>query len=327
MQQSPHVAWLFPGQGSQTVGMGKDLLEVSAAARNVFERADAALAGEGPKLSQIIASGPEDVLTLTANAQPALVTVSVAVLAAIRERHPNLPAPRFAAGHSLGEYSALVAAGALSLEDAVRTVRARGRAMQDAVPAGQGAMAAIMGVEPNVLEDLCRSVNGATGPDGQAYGVVSCANFNAPGQIVIAGTGPAVARVSELASEHKGKAIPLKVSAPFHCALMAPAAKVVANELEKITVSPLAFPVVANVDAKPNVDPSRVKDLLVRQVDGAVRWEETIRLMHAEGVTHAIEMGPGKVLAGLGRRIAKDLKVLSVGDLTGLDAVAGFLAT
>jgi [acyl-carrier-protein] S-malonyltransferase len=318
------VAWLFPGQGSQAVGMGKDLLEASAAAREIFARADAAL---GESISKIILEGPEEVLTLTANAQPAIVTTSIAALAAIREHYPSLPAPRFAAGHSLGEYSALVAAGALALEDAVRIVRARGRAMQDAVPPGAGAMAAVMGVEPAALEEICREVSAAKDPTGEPFGVVSCANFNAPGQIVIAGTARAVARACERAGDVKGKAIPLKVSAPFHCALMAPAAKVVAEELEKVEVRPLAFPVVANVDAKPNTEPSRVKELLVRQVDGAVRWEQAVRLMQAEGITHALEIGPGKVLAGLGRRIAKEMKIASVGDVSALAQIGELLGT
>jgi [acyl-carrier-protein] S-malonyltransferase len=305
--------------------MGKDLVEASPAAREVFARADAAL---GEPLSKLILEGPEDQLTLTANAQPALVTMSTAVLAALRERYPELPAPRFAAGHSLGEYSALVAAGALSLEDAVRTVRARGLAMQGAVPPGEGAMAAIMGVDASRLEAICREVSEEAQKDGDGapYGVVSCANFNAPGQIVIAGAAKAVARVSERAGEEKGKAIPLKVSAPFHCALMAPAATALKAALDKVDVKPLAFPVVANVDARPNTEPGRVKDLLVRQVDGAVRWEQAVRLMHMEGITHAIEIGPGKVLAGLGKRIAKEMKILSVGDVASLANVTEFFA-
>jgi [acyl-carrier-protein] S-malonyltransferase len=303
--------------------MGKDLVEASPAAREIFARADAAL---GEPLSKLILEGPEDQLTLTANAQPALVTMSAAVLAALREKHPDLPAPRFAAGHSLGEYSALVAAGALSLEDAVRVVRARGRAMQGAVPPGEGAMAAIMGVDATRLESICREVSEENDADGTPYGVVSCANFNAPGQIVIAGAAPAVARVSSRAGEEKGKAIPLKVSAPFHCALMAPAATALKAELEKIEVKPLAFPVVANVDARPNSDPGRVKELLVRQVDGAVRWEQALRLMHMEGITHAIEIGPGKVLAGLGKRIAKEMKIVSVGDVATVASASELLA-
>ncbi len=313
-----NIAWLFPGQGSQAVGMGKDLVESSPAAKDVFTRADAAL---GEPLSKLILEGPEADLTLTANAQPAIVTTSMAVLAAIKEKYPSLPVPRYAAGHSLGEYSALVAAGALTLEDAVRIVRARGRAMQETVPPGEGAMAAVMGIDNARLEAICKEVEAE-----KDFGVVSCANFNAPGQIVIAGTARAVARVSERAGEEKAKAIPLKVSAPFHCALMAPAAKVVADELAKIEVKPLAFPVVANVDAKPNTDPARVKDLLVRQVDGAVRWEQAVRLMHVEGITHAIEIGPGKVLAGLGKRIAKEMKIISVSDVASLASLEAFLA-
>jgi [acyl-carrier-protein] S-malonyltransferase len=309
------IAWLFPGQGSQSVGMGKDVIAASAAARAVFERADAAL---GEPLSRLVLEGPEEQLTLTANAQPAIVTTSLAVLAAIRERVPELAPPAFAAGHSLGEYSALVAAGALSLEDAVRLVRARGRAMQDAVPPGTGAMSAIMGIEPDPLDALC-----AQAAQGE---VVSAANFNAPGQIVIAGHAGAVARVAELVAAAKGRAIALKVSAPFHCALMAPAARVVEAELARTEVMAPAFPIVANFDARPNVDPVRVKELLVRQVDGAVRWEETVRLMASEGVTHALEIGPGKVLAGLVKRIAKDLKVTSVNDAASLDALPAFLS-
>jgi len=324
--EARQIAWLFPGQGSQAVGMGKDLLEASPAAREVFARADAAL-GDAPPLSRLILEGPEDQLTLTANAQPALVTMSAAVLAAMRERYPSLPAPRFAAGHSLGEYSALVAAGALSLEDAVRLVRARGLAMQGAVPPGAGAMAAIMGIDASRLESICREVAEENDPEGKAYGTVSCANFNAPGQIVIAGTAAAVARVSSRAAEEKGKAIPLKVSAPFHCALMAPAAKVVEAELGKVTALPLAFPIVANVDAAPNQDPARVKDLLVRQVTGSVRWEQAMVLMKERGVTHALEIGPGKVLAGLAKRCAKEIKVLSVMDAAAVAGVEAFLAS
>jgi [acyl-carrier-protein] S-malonyltransferase len=309
------TAWLFPGQGSQSVGMAKDVVAVSAAAREVFARADEAL---GESLSRLILEGPEDELTLTANAQPAIVATSCAILAAIRERVPSLPLPAFGAGHSLGEYSALVASGALTLEDAIRVVRARGLAMQDAVPSGTGAMAAVMGIEPEVLARLCRAAT-----NGE---IVSPANFNAPGQIVVAGHAAAVARVSELVAAEKGKAIALKVSAPFHCALMAPAAEILGKKLDAIGVSTLAFPIVANVDAKPNSDPGRVKALLVGQVDGAVRWEESVRFMAGAGVDRALEIGPGKVLAGLVRRTAKEVRVLSVGDAAALDQVASFLA-
>jgi [acyl-carrier-protein] S-malonyltransferase len=294
--------------------MGKDVLAASAAARDVFARADQAL---GEKLSTLILEGPEDRLTLTANAQPAIVTVSIAILSAIRERVPSLSDPSFAAGHSLGEWSALVAAGALTLEDAVRLVRARGTAMQDAVPAGVGAMSAVMGLDPEKVEAICReAANGE---------IVSPANFNAPGQIVIAGQASAVARAGEIVSREKGKSIPLKVSAPFHCALMAPAAKVVGEKLEAVTVSPSRFPIVANFDAKPNTDPARTKELLVHQVDGAVRWEASVRAMQEAGVTKALEIGPGKVLAGLVKRIAKEIRVLSVCDAASLDQVASFL--
>jgi len=313
------IAWLFPGQGSQTVGMGTDVLAVSPAARAVFARVDEAL---GERLSRLILEGPEEELTLTANAQPAIVATSCALLAAIRERIPDLAPPAFAAGHSLGEYSALVAAGALSLEDAVRLVRARGRAMQDAVPPGTGAMSAIMGVEPARLEELCRDAT----TEKDAPLVCSPANFNAPGQIVIAGHAAAVARVGELVAAEKGRAIPLKVSAPFHCALMAPAARVVETELGRIVMGAPAFPIVANFDARPNTDAARVAGLLVHQVDGPVRWEASVRLMAEAGVIRALEIGPGKVLAGLVKRIAKDVKVLSVGDAASLEQVPAFLA-
>jgi|SRR5580692_594186 [acyl-carrier-protein] S-malonyltransferase len=316
------IAWLFPGQGSQAVGMAKDVIATSAAARAVFERADAALAHlpAAPKpLSRLILEGPEDELTLTANAQPALVATSSALLAALRERVADLPAPAFTAGHSLGEYSALVASEAISLDDAVRLVHIRGRAMQDAVAPGVGAMSAVMGIAPDRLVSLC-------GEAAQGE-VIAPANFNAPGQIVVAGHAGAVARLGALASAEKGaRVIPLKVSAPFHCALMAPAARAMASELERVRIAAPRVPVVANVDAAPNSDPARVGALLIRQIDGAVRWEETVRLLAARGVTHALEIGPGKVLAGLAKRIAKEVKVLSVGDSASLDAVAPFLA-
>jgi [acyl-carrier-protein] S-malonyltransferase len=309
------VAWLFPGQGSQAVGMGGDVAAAFPSARAVLDQADAAL---GEPLSKLIAGGPEEALTLTQNAQPALVATSSAILAAIREAWPELPAPAFAAGHSLGEYSALVAAGALSLADAVRVVRARGDAMQQAVPAGVGAMSAVMGIDPARLAELCEKAAGGE--------VLSPANFNAPGQIVVAGHAGAVARLGELAAAERGRVIPLKVSAPFHCALMAPAARAVEAALARATVAPARFPVVANFDAAPNTDPRRTVELLVSQVDGPVRWEQTIARMAAEGVTHALEIGPGKVLAGLVKRIARDIKVLSVGDAAGVRAVGEFVA-
>ena len=295
--------------------MGRALAGAFPEAALVFERADQAL---GFSIRALCFEGPEAELTLTKHTQPAIVTASIATLAAIRSAHPNLPAPAFAAGHSLGEYSALVAAGALTLEDAVRTVHLRGRAMQEAVPEGEGGMAAIMGGDRAAVEALC-----AEAAQGD---VLSPANFNAPGQIVISGHKRAVDRALVLAGPKKLKAIPLKVSAPFHCALMAPAARAVEAELALIAVKPPRFPVVANFDARANVDPMRTKDLLVRQVDGAVRWDETVRLMAAEGVTHALEIGPGKVLAGLAKRIAKEIRVLSVGDAASVAQVPGFLA-
>jgi len=308
------VAWLFPGQGTQTVGMGKALAESSAAAREVFQRADAAL--DGP-LSKLCFEGPDAELTLTANTQPAILTTSMATLAAIREAIPDLPLPAFAAGHSLGEYSALVAAGALQFGDAVRLVRLRGQSMQAAVPEGQGAMAAIIGGDEAAVRALCDAAR-----DGD---VVAPANFNAPGQIVIAGHAAAVRRASELAGTRKLKAIPLNVSAPFHSALMAPAARAVEQALRGVTVHPLAFPVVANVNAQPNSRAENVADLLVRQIDGAVLWEQTVSFLAAQGVTHALEIGPGKVLAGLVRKIDKRIAVHGVADADGILKIREFL--
>jgi [acyl-carrier-protein] S-malonyltransferase len=309
------IAWLFPGQGSQFVGMGKELFMASPAARAVFERADLVLA---EPLSGTIFEGPEEALTLTANAQPALLVMSQALLAAIRERWPALPSPALAAGHSLGEYSALVAAGALAFDDALRLVRERGLAMQEAVGRGVGAMSAIIGVAPERLEALCQEV--------AEDEIVAPANFNAPGQIVIAGHTRAVARVAERVAAEKGRAIPLKVSAPFHCALMRPASRALAARLANIEIHPLRLPVVANYDAAPNADATRVKELLVSQVAAPVRWEASVAFMAAHGVTHAIEIGPGKALAGMVRRIAKDMKMLNVADVDSLGQVEAFVA-
>jgi [acyl-carrier-protein] S-malonyltransferase len=314
------IAWLFPGQGAQAVGMGRDVAEASASARDVYARVDAAL---GTPLSKLCFEGPESDLTLTENTQPAIVATSIAILAALRERVPNLPAPAFAAGHSLGEYAALVAAGAMRVEDACVVVNRRGRAMQQAVPPGEGAMAAVMGVDASLLEDICRRAASESGE------IVSPANFNAPGQIVIAGGAKGVARASVLVSENKGRAIPLKVSAPFHCALMRPAADVVKSALDSIEVREPSFPVLANVDATERNSPSAIKDALIRQVDAPVLWQSTIESMVRRGVTHAIEIGPGKpgqgVLQGLCKRIAKDLRVHNVPDLASIDKVADFL--
>lgn len=309
------IAWVFPGQGSQVVGMGKALAAESAAARAVFERADEAL---GEKLSTLCFEGPIATLTLTANTQPAILTTSMAVLAALRERIAEFPVPECAAGHSLGEYSALCAAGSLSLEDAVRVCRARGLAMQDAVAPGLGAMAAVLGVEDDALEAMCAEARGAGG-------VVSPANFNAPGQTVIAGDAAAVERAGQLVKAHGGKLIPLNVSAPFHCALMAPACRHVALALGRGRVDAPTFDVFANVDAAPKSDPIAIVDALVRQVDSPVQWVRTVEAMRSRGVTHLLEIGPGKVLAGLVKRIDKNLRVLNVSDATGISDVMELL--
>jgi [acyl-carrier-protein] S-malonyltransferase len=310
------IAWLFPGQGTQFVGMGKALVDASAAAREVFARADAAL---GWSISKLCFEGPESELTLTKHTQPAIVTASIAALEALREAFPELPAPSLAAGHSLGEYSALVASGALALEDAVRLVHARGKAMQEAVPEGRGAMAAIMGGDADDVRALC-----AEAAEGD---VVAPANFNAPGQIVIAGTAEAVARASSLANEHKLKAIPLKVSAPFHCALMQPAVRAMTPLLSEIHFGPMAFAVVSNVEARPNADPSRIGELLLRQIDGAVLWEQSVQHMAEHGVRRALEIGPGKVLAGLVKRIDKRISVTAAGDPDSIARVEDLLAS
>ena len=299
--------------------MGKSLAKASPAARAVFARADAALLAAGMErpISELCFEGPLEALTLTANTQPALVTVSSALVAALRERLPALEAPAFAAGHSLGEYSALVAAGALSLEDAVRLCRLRGQAMQDAVPAGQGGMAAVMGLDAAGVLALC-----ADAAEGEVLGP---ANFNGPGQTVIAGHASAVERARVLAGARGGKAVLLRVSAPFHCALMRPAAERLAPELARVNINAPSFPVVANVDGVANSDAERVRDLLVRQIDGPVQWLKSIELLAAEGVTHALELGPQKVLAGLVKRITKQITVLGVSDLESLDRAAAVL--
>jgi [acyl-carrier-protein] S-malonyltransferase len=294
--------------------MGKELFETSAKAREVFERADAAL---GWSISKLCFEGPESELTLTKHTQPAIVTTSIAALEALRESLGELEAPTFAAGHSLGEYSALVATGSLTLEDAVRIVHIRGAAMQEAVPPGQGAMAAIMGGDEAAVISLCA--------DAAQGGVVQPANFNAPGQIVIAGDEAAVGRAVALSKERNLKAIPLKVSAPFHCALMAPAAAKVKDALAGVTVRAPSAPVISNVEAEPNADGARVADLLVRQVDSPVLWDRSIAKMAAAGVTKALELGPGKVLAGLVKRIDKRVAVHSVGDSASVAQAAEFL--
>jgi [acyl-carrier-protein] S-malonyltransferase len=288
--------------------MGAALARSSPASRSVFERADKAL---GESLSKLCFEGPLDELTLTRNTQPALLATSFAIVAAIRERWPQMRTPTVALGHSLGEYGALVAASALELEDAVRLVRARGAAMQEAVPAGEGAMAALLGLEPDAVRGICT--------EASSRGLVSPANFNAPGQIVVAGTKDGVDRAVELAAARGGKAIPLKVSAPFHCALMAPAREKLRAALESVSIGPLRFPVIANVDAEANEVSERVKDLLVRQVDSPVEWVRSVERAAAMGVRVALEIGPGKVLAGLVKRIDKRIRVINVNDAESIE--------
>lgn len=303
------IAFAFPGQGSQHAGMGKELADNFAVARHIFEEASDALDFD---LAALCFNGPEDELKLTANTQPAILTVSVATLRVIEQETGLVPA--FAAGHSLGEYSALVCAGALSFADTVRTVRQRGTFMQEAVPVGVGAMAAVIGLDNEVLEEVCREA-----AQGE---VVSPANFNSPGQIVIAGHASAVERAIGLAKGKGAKrALPLPVSAPFHCSLMAPAGERLKEVLAEVPVNPLAVPVVTNVEAAPNDVAARVKDLLVAQVSAPVRWDESVQKMVDLGVERFIEIGPGKVLAGLVKRIAKGTAAQSVADLAGLKAL------
>jgi [acyl-carrier-protein] S-malonyltransferase len=300
------IAYVFPGQGSQYSGMGKDLADNFDVAREVFEEANDALDFD---LAGLCFSGSETELKLTANTQPAILTTSLAALRVL-ETEADL-VPSYAAGHSLGEYSALVAAGVLSLADAVRTVRQRGAFMQEAVPVGVGAMAAVMGVAADKLEELCRQA-----AQGE---VVAPANYNSPGQIVIAGHATAVDRVLQLAKEHGAKrALPLPVSAPFHSALMTTAAKRLGEVLEQVPVLPFSFPVVSNVEAVPYNDPARVKELLYDQVCAPVRWEESILSLKQLDVTRYLEVGPGKVLSGLIKRIDRAAQVQNVGDVQSL---------
>ena len=289
------VAWLFPGQGSQAVGMGVALAEAEPAARTVLQEADAAL---GFPLSRLMAEGPEETLRLTEHTQPAILTHSLMVVRAWAHR---LPQPDFAAGHSLGEYSALVALGALRFEDAVRTVRERGRAMQEAVPVGVGAMAALLGMSLEDVEASCAEAAQATGK------IVVPANFNGPGQIVIAGHVEAVEAALEAAKARGGRrAMRLPVSAPFHSPLMEPAKARMEPILSGLDFREPVCPLVNNVDAAAVSEPAALRDGLVRQIPGAVRWQATLDLLLGRGVTTFVELGPGKVLAGLVKRQAKD---------------------
>jgi len=303
------IAFVFPGQGSQYAGMGKELAENFSHARQVFEEADDAL---GMKLSQLCYEGPEDQLKLTTNTQPAILTASIAVLKVV-EQETGLK-PDYVAGHSLGEYSALVCAGGLNFSDAVQIVRQRGAFMQEAVPVGVGAMAAIMGFDRGELEEVCEQAS-----QGE---IVSPANFNSPVQVVIAGHTSAVERAVALASERGAKrAMLLPVSAPFHCSLMSPAGERLAEVLNQVVVGEMSVPVVSNVEAAPNSDADRVVDLLVQQVSAPVRWDESVECMAQKGVDQFVEIGPGKVLSGLIKRIAKGSLTSNIEDLATLKAL------
>lgn len=299
-------AFVFPGQGSQYPGMGKDLADNFKVAADVFNEADDAL---GFKLSSLCFDGPEDQLKLTANTQPAILTASIAALRVLQSELP-IDAD-YLAGHSLGEYSALVASGAMTFADAVRTVRARGTFMQEAVPVGVGAMAALLGIEVSVLTEICQEA-----AQGE---IVAPANFNSPGQIVIAGHTAAVNRAIEIAKARGfRKAMLLPVSAPFHSALMIPAGERLSQTLAGVSIGQLIKPVVTNVEATANSDAGRVKELLVTQVSAPVRWEESILRMVEYGVSSVLEIGPGKVLSGLVKRIDKSLVTCNIEDLASL---------
>jgi [acyl-carrier-protein] S-malonyltransferase len=298
---SSNIAFLFPGQGSQAVGMGKELAEKYPAARKTFEEADGAL---GYKLSQLCFEGPEDQLRLTEITQPAILTASVAVFRVLAEKGLR---PGFVAGHSLGEYSAHVAAGTISFGDAVRTVRNRGKYMQEAVPVGVGAMAAILGMDLEKVTGVCN--------DAAQGDVCEPANINSAEQIVISGHKVAIERATKLASERGAKrAILLQVSAPFHCSLMKPAKDRLTADLGALTFQKPAVRVACNVDAALLDNADRSRDALVRQVTGAVKWEQSIRLLIAQGVQTFVEVGPGKVLCGLMRQIDRSKTALNVGD-------------
>lgn len=307
------IACVFPGQGAQAVGMGKALAEAFPVCRDTFAEADAAL---GFALSDVIFNGPAERLTLTEITQPAILTTSVAAYRLLASRGV---APAMVAGHSLGEYSAHVAAGTFAFADAVRIVHHRGQYMQEAVPVGSGAMAAILGGDEALVAQAC-----AEAADGE---VVSPANLNAPGQIVIAGAAAAVARAGDRAKALGAKrVIPLQVSAPFHCALMQPAEARLAPELRAMAVQAPRVPVVANVDAQPRTDAPSAIEALIRQVSAPVRWEDCVRRLASDGATAYVEVGPGTVLSGLIRKIARDAVVLNLDSPDGLAAIEALAA-
>jgi [acyl-carrier-protein] S-malonyltransferase len=308
------IAFIFPGQGSQHPGMGKDLAEKFSAARQVFEEADAAL---GFPLSELCFNGPADELQLTENTQPAILATSTAALRAMQAE--EFPAADFVAGHSLGEYSALVAAGSLSLVDALTIVRKRGRYMQEAVPVGTGAMAAVLGAELGVVQDACNEA-----AQGE---VCSAANINSPAQIVIAGDAGAIDRAIVLVKERGAKrAMKLNVSAPFHCALMKPAQDRLAVDLQNVRFAAAQTPVVTNVDATAEQNGGKLRDLLVRQVSQPVRWLESVEFLINQGVQTFIEIGPGKVLSGLVRQIDRNVRCVNIEDESSLRAARAAVA-
>ena len=297
-------ALVFPGQGAQTVGMGRELHESFAAAREVYEEVDDAL---GERLSRLIFEGPADELTVTENAQPALMATSLAVVRVLEREAGVRPAAvaAFVAGHSLGEYSALAAAGSLGLADAARLLRRRGRAMQDAVPVGDGAMAAVLGL---ALDDVR-----AAAAEAEEDGVCEVANDNAPGQVVLSGDAAAVERAAAAARARGARrVVPLQVSAPFHCRLLEPAAEAMREALDTVVLAPPEPPVVANVTAEPVHEPAAIRRLLVEQVTATVRWRESVLGMKSRGVEALVEVGAGTVLSGLARRIDRDLATLSL---------------
>lgn len=308
------MAFVFPGQGAQTIGMGKALAEAYPAAADVFREVDEAL---GESLSTLIWAGDQDTLTLTRNAQPALMATSIAALRALEAEGLGLDRARFVAGHSLGEYSALCAAGAMSVPDTARLLRTRGQAMQDAVAVGEGAMAALLGL------DFAAAAEISTEAAGEDL-VCQAANDNDPGQVVISGHKPAVERAVDLAKARGAKrAVMLPVSAPFHCALMQPAADVMAEALAEVEIRAPQVPLVANVRAEAVSDPDTIRALLVEQVTGSVRWRESVEWMIGQGVTDFMEIGAGKALIGMIRRIDRTAATMAIGTPEDIAALKG----